>query len=57
MVEAGGGMFSEETGKVIRELVEYVSAVTAARRRRPQQDLISRLVAAVNLASPRDGSP
>jgi cytochrome P450 len=46
MVEAGGGNFGPETGKVIGELVEYVSAVTRERRRRPQEDLITRLVEA-----------
>jgi cytochrome P450 len=46
MVEAGGGMISTETGKVIGELVEYVGAVTGDRRRRPRADLISRLVEA-----------
>jgi cytochrome P450 len=46
MVEAGGGNFGPETGQVIGELVEYVSAVTSKRRRRPCEDLISRLVEA-----------
>jgi cytochrome P450 len=46
MIEAGGGNIGPETGKVVGELVAYVSAVTSERRRRPQEDLISRLVEA-----------
>lgn len=46
MIEAGGGNLSPETAAAVGELMQYVLAVAAERRRRPADDLISVLVQA-----------
>ncbi len=46
MVEAGGGTISAKTATVVSELVSYISGVADERRRDPQDDLISLLLAA-----------
>jgi cytochrome P450 len=46
IVEAGGGVITPETGAAVGELVSYIAGVAAERRKDPQDDLISLLIAA-----------
>jgi cytochrome P450 len=46
MIEAGGGNVSPETASTVAELMQYVLAIAAERRKRPGDDLISVLVQA-----------
>lgn len=43
MIELGGGMITQSSVTVVRELLDYVAQVTDERRRAPRNDLISQL--------------
>lgn len=43
MVELGGGMITQSSVTVVRELLDYVAEITDERRRAPRNDLISQL--------------